>query len=86
MHMPLEISLTYILCNFRGPNLDSGSFKADETSIRHLASQVNITFEELLRGATSLGGFIQDNGFVAVPSPNNPGPNGDRYFRLNSIL
>ena len=66
--------------------MDSGSFKASKTSIRYVASQVTITFEELLRGASSFGGYIQNNNFVAVPSPEHPGPNGDKYFRLNFDL
>ena len=45
---------------------------------------MNVTFEELLRGNQSFGGFLEDNGFVAVPSPMNPGRNGNKYFRLVS--
>ena len=70
------------MCLSRGNDLDSGNFEADETSIRHLASEVSISFEELLRGDQSFGGFIEDNGFVTVPAPDHPGPDGDSYFRL----
>ena len=66
----------------RGSDLDSGNFEAEETSIRHLASEVSISFEELLRGDQSFGGFIEDSGFVAVPAPDHLGPDGDSYFRL----
>ena len=49
--------------------------------LKRLITQVNVTFEELLRGSQSFGGFLEDNGFVAVPSPMNPGRNGNKYFR-----
>ncbi len=63
-----------------GSDLDSGAFHADKTSIRHIASKVSIKFDELLRGPSSFGGFLQDNGFDAVPSPQHPGPGGQGYF------
>ncbi len=63
-----------------GSQLDSGNFYAERTSIRHVASQVCISFNELLRGPSSFGGFIQNNGFDAIPSPRHPAPNGRGYF------
>ena len=70
--------------NFQKPyysKLDSGDFEASDSSIHYLSTQVNVSFEELLRGQQSFGGFLEDNGFVAVPYPNNPGRNGNNYFR-----
>ena len=34
----------------------------------------------------SFGGFLEDNGFVAVPSPMNPGRNGNSYFRYDTCI
>ncbi|WP_324751144.1 hypothetical protein SH591_07235 [Sphingomonas sp. LY54] len=34
----------------------------------------------LLRGPTSLGTLFAENGFPAVPSAGDPGPQGERYF------
>ena len=61
-------------------------FEASDSSIYYLSTQVNVTFEELLRGNQSFGGFLEDNGFVAIPSPMNPGRNGNSYFRYDTCL
>lgn len=51
------------------------------TSIRGLADYADGSgFEELLRGATSFGGILEDEGFGAVPSPTWPGPGSNAYF------
>ena len=38
------------------------------------------TFEERLRGDTSLGGLLEARGFPSVPSPSNPNPGDEPYF------
>ena len=52
----------------------------DITSIRDLYSVVGGNFDDLLRGATSFGGLMEDEGFDAVPSPKNHGPGIAPYF------
>ena len=60
--------------------LDENTFYPDITSIRRLAYDVDISFEDLLRGVQSFGGMLEQEGYEAVPSPNNPGPDGNPYF------
>ena len=50
------------------------------TSIRALAQGAPIPFSELLRGPTSLGGYLEAEGVQAVPSPSDPSPGSDPYF------
>ena len=40
------------------------------------------TIQELLTGAApvSFGGLLESEGYLSVPSPTNPGPNGELYF------
>ncbi len=50
------------------------------TSIRELGRTSSDTFAEILRGATSLGGFLEAGGVPVLPSPGDPMPGGDPYF------
>jgi len=50
----------------------------NRSSIRALAAAVG--FVELVRGATSLGGLLAQEGFPTVPSPAQPDPGGAPYF------
>ena len=61
--------------------LDENNFSSDTTSIRRLADDVDISFEDLLRGDDSFGGILEQEGFESVPSPDKPGPDGNPYFR-----
>lgn len=38
-------------------------------------------FEERLRGATSLGGFLEVRGYPSLPAPSKPHPDGAPYFQ-----
>ena len=51
------------------------------TSIRDLGRTSPIPFSQLLRGPTSFGGLLADQGIPAVPSPGDPGPGDAPYFR-----
>jgi hypothetical protein len=70
--------------------LDRPAYAA-HSSIRTLASQVPVSFSQLLRGSNSLGGLLLANGYPSVPNPampnpwTNRGPNGapgdtEEYF------
>jgi hypothetical protein len=63
-----------------GANLDSGNFEASQTSIYRLSTETDHDFESLLRGDTSFGKFLEDEGFESVPSPTHDGPSGQSYF------
>lgn len=51
------------------------------TSIRDLGRTSPIPFSQLLRGPTSFGGLLADEGVPSVPSPGTPGPGDAPYFR-----
>ncbi|MDH3271022.1 MAG: Ig-like domain-containing protein [Gemmatimonadota bacterium] len=50
------------------------------TSIREIGRDSPIPFSQLLRGPTSLGGYLESAGVPAVPSPGDPTPGDDPYF------
>lgn len=51
------------------------------TSIRELGRDSPLPFSQLLRGATSFGGLLQEEGVRSVPSPSDPSPGADPYWR-----
>ena len=52
----------------------------NQSSIRSAGSLGATSFPALLRGANSLGGWLQAGGYNSVPSPVNPDPAGGNYF------
>ena len=66
---------------FRGPDLNAGGLSPSNSSIRSLAESTDVTFEELVRGNDSLGAYLDENGFHAVPSPKYPGPGNATFYR-----
>lgn len=59
--------------------LDAGNFAAT-SSLKALVQSTGGSFSELLRGSTSLGALLTDEGVPAVPSPADPTPAGAPYF------
>ncbi len=59
--------------------LDAGNFAAT-SSLKALVQSTGGSFSELLRGPTSLGALLTDEGVPAVPSPADPTPAGAPYF------
>ena len=51
-----------------------------QSSIRDLGRDSPLPFSQLLRGPTSLGGYLQAEGVRAVPSPGDVSPGFDAYF------
>ena len=52
----------------------------NESSIRTLVDSSSYSFIEVLRGPNSFGTLLDSLGFKSVPSVNDPGPGGMRYF------
>ncbi len=50
------------------------------SSIRDLGRDSPLPFSQLLRGPTSLGGYLQAEGVRGVPSPGDVSPGSDAYF------
>ena len=59
--------------------LNTVAFK-DKSSIRALADSSDFAFVNIVHGETSLGTILDSLGYECVPSVNDPGPAGSRYF------
>ena len=59
--------------------LNTIAFK-NKSSIRVLADSSAYTFINIVRGGTSFGTLMDSLGYECVPSVNDPGPAGSRYF------
>ena len=55
-------------------DLNNGNYDLDISSIKQLGSEVSLNGEELLTGPQSLGAFLENEGYHAVPSPRQPAP------------
>lgn len=82
-HPEDRLELGYLLSADR-LNGDDGSLNnlatVQQTSIREIGRDSPLPFSQLLRGPTSLGGFLEASGVPSVPSPSIPGPGADPYF------
>ncbi|MFO7893083.1 MAG: Ig-like domain-containing protein [Longimicrobiales bacterium] len=82
-HEILRLELGYLLSGaalgLSDAQLDSRGY-ADDSSIAALAAAVDVSFSALLRGEMSLGALLSDRGVRAVPSDEEPAPDGDPYF------
>lgn len=59
----------------------NGTLKyANKSSIKNLANTSTASFSDIIRGRLSLGKFLQDRGYVVVPSPALPGPKAQYYY------
>ena len=65
-----------------GPELEDDTFTVDQTSIKALVQRSGTeNFESILRGVTSLGVYMENEGFDAVPSIAHPHPDGASFYR-----
>ncbi len=83
-HTVQRLELGYLLSSSDLDRTDAvldASTTFENTSSIHTLSQFSpLSFATLLRGANSLGTLYATNGFPAVPSTSDPGPNGAEYF------
>ncbi len=82
-HDILRLELGYLLGSstlaLSDDALDAGGY-AEQSSIADLATRVDIPFSALLRGSMSFGALLAKRGVRAVPSDDEPSPDGDPYF------
>jgi len=80
-HTPARTELGYAI---PGSRLDSGSYTISRSSIRSLGQywcgNDNVCFKDFVQGNRSLGHFMNEEGLDAVPSTQDPSPNGESYF------
>lgn len=82
-HQKNRLELGYLLGSDRlnGPDASLNALSVVEmTSVREIGRTRAATFSEVLRGAKSLGGFLEAQGVPVLPSPSDPQPMGDPYF------
>ena len=83
-HAIQRLELGYLLtpAELRQPDdsLNKHSSYESSSSIRTLSVRSPLSFTELLRGPTSLGAFLEAEGFPSVPSNVAPDPGDDDYF------
>ena len=77
-HSELWTELGYLLSKSELNN--DVTLNEAHSSIRHLAGLATVSFDELLRGNQSLGGLLQNQGYVVVPSPTHSGPAEGNYY------
>jgi len=61
--------------------LNAGRLNAEKTSIRGLVYRTGISIAQMLHGPKSLGAFFENAGYKAFPSPRQPSPGKDIYYR-----
>ena len=71
---------------FNTKELNAGEFDLNRTSIKSLLKRTGIPVEEFLYGNNSLGAMFENDGYKAVPSPRQPSPGKDKYYRGGWIL
>lgn len=83
-HAIQRLELGYLLTaeelNGSDASLDQLAVVA-RSSIRDLGRDSELPFSALLRGPTSLGGYLTAEGVAAVPGPADPGPGPHPYWR-----
>ena len=82
-HAKNRLELGYLLSSDRlnDPDATLNSLSIVQmTSIREIGRDSPIPFSQLLRGPTSLGGYLEAEGVPVLPSPADPMPGGDPYF------
>jgi len=66
---------------FMRNDLNTFDFTKDIPSINSLLKRSGLTVEQLLYGEKSLGALFESAGYRAVPSPRQPVPGQDKYYR-----
>ena len=62
--------------------MNQGQYDQNKSSIKSLATRFNHSSAyELMAGDQSFGAFLEQEGFRAVPSPKQPFPGTDKYYR-----
>jgi len=63
-----------------GEDFAANEARSSLAGLAGLAESEGSSFEERLRGASSLGGLLEERGFPSVPSPARPHPGDEPYF------
>ncbi|TRY78651.1 hypothetical protein TCAL_06615 [Tigriopus californicus] len=77
-HMQNSTEIGYLVSKAA---LNDQNYDAFDTSIRALAKHSGLTAQELVVGHESFGAFLEAEGYRCVPSPRQPSPGMEKYFR-----
>jgi len=66
---------------FTKQDLNSGQVDGELSSIKALVRRTGLPVQQFLYGENSLGSMIESGGYKAVPSPSQPYPGMDKYYR-----
>eukprot|EP00095_Tigriopus_kingsejongensis_P000672 maker-scaffold340_size202118-snap-gene-0.24 protein:Tk00672 transcript:maker-scaffold340_size202118-snap-gene-0.24-mRNA-1 annotation:"PREDICTED: uncharacterized protein LOC102462580 isoform X1" len=77
-HMQNSTEIGYLLSKTA---LNEQDLSLTHSSIRSLAQRSELSDSELISGLDSLGAFLECEGYRAVPSPRQPCPGTDKYYR-----
>ena len=66
---------------FNSKDLNSGDTNIEKSSIRALIKRTGLPVQQFLFGEKSLGSLFESAGYKAVPSPRQPYPGKDKYYR-----
>ena len=61
--------------------LNSGNFRNSELGIKSLVNRKKAELNDYIFGKKSLGALLEAAGYRAVPSPRQPSPGTDLYYR-----
>jgi len=75
-HEKLEIGYLY-----KPKDLNAGDYTKDVSSMAALMARTGMSPTELLAGEHSLGALFEREGYLAIPSPRQPVPGEDKYYR-----
>jgi len=81
-HAHEKIEIGYL---FRTEDLNAGDYTKDVPSIQALLNRTGLTVPELLHGDHSLGAMLEEEGYPSIPSPRQPVPGEDKYYRGGHI-
>jgi len=66
---------------FVSKELNSGKIDIKKSSIQALVARTGLPVEQFLYGQESLGAMFESAGYKAVPSPRQPRPGQEKYYR-----
>jgi len=67
--------------NYQPKDINKGDFTVDVSSMNALMVRTGMSPPELLAGDHSLGAMFEKEGYKTIPSPRQPVPGEDKYFR-----
>jgi len=62
-------------------DLDEGNLPEGVSSVSSLLARTGLSPQQLLTGPGSLGALWEEAGYLAIPSPRQPKPGKDKYYR-----